>query len=91
MKKYIVAVTKLMEVEFDETKFTKEFIEEFKGFMYPFNDVDDHIKFLAELEASGRIGYDKFVEGYGNIKTGFGITFTDGGVNVDIDNRIDVK
>ena len=69
MKK-IVAVTQVVEVEVDESKFTPQFMEGFKRFMYDFDSIDDHIKHIAQLEARGL--RRSFIEGYGPIEN-FGI------------------
>lgn len=67
-----VNVTIEVEVTVDETKFTEEFLREFRETMYQFNDLDDHIKHLAQLSARGLCQLSKYdpgerVEGYGPI------------------------
>lgn len=66
MKK-AVEVTFVVEVEYDESKFTPEFMAEFRKDFYNFQTVDRHIEHIASLEARGLIGGDRFVEGYGDI------------------------
>jgi len=74
MKTITVEVTETIEVELDETKFTPEFMQEFKECMYVFNSIEDHAKHLAQLEARGFIGFREDVEGYGSLRD-MGITF----------------
>lgn len=66
MKK-LVEVTRVIEVEVDETKFTPQFMEEFRDSFYPFMSIDDHLKHLAQLEARGLLD-SRFIEGYGAAK-----------------------
>ncbi len=73
MKK-IVEVTQYIEVEVDEAKFDEEFLEDFRGYMYNFKDIDDHIKHLAQLYARGIANNHSFIEGYGEAKD-MGIKF----------------
>ena len=63
MKK-TVTVTQQVEIEIDESKFTDEFMAEFRQHFYPFTSIDDHIQHLAQLEAHGILS-SSFVEGYG--------------------------
>ncbi len=61
-----VQVTFDVKVTVDETKFTPEFMGEFRNCFYPFDTLDDHIKHLAQLAAREFItGPYSFVEGYG--------------------------
>ena len=67
MKK-IIDVTITVEVEVDEKKFTKDFMQDFKKHFYNLDDINDHMQFLAETEAQGLVrGYPEFIEGYGKI------------------------
>lgn len=69
MKKSVI-VTQRVEVEIDETKFTDQFMEEFRSDFYEFHSLGDHIKHLAQLSARG---FDSdFIEGYGE-KNNMGI------------------
>ena len=70
-----VTVTQEIEVKVDESKFTPEFLEAFKRHFFPLNDIDDHIKFIAESHARGIVGNFKsdFLEGYGRLDD-FGIS-----------------
>jgi hypothetical protein len=64
MKK-TVTITQEVEIEIDETKFTKEFMSEFRDSFYNFKTLDDHIKHLAQLSARGCIGsWGDVPEGY---------------------------
>jgi hypothetical protein len=65
MKK-IVLVTQEVEVEIDETKFSPQFMKEFRESFFQFHTLDKHIEHLAQLEARGVIYNDSFIEGYGN-------------------------
>ena len=64
--KRTVIVTQEVEVEVDETKFSPEFMTEFRESFYPFQTIDKHIEHLAQMEARGVIHGDSFIEGYGN-------------------------
>ena len=64
MKRRVV-VTQTVEIEVDETKFTPEFMEEFRQDFYSFHDLDDHILHLGQLFARGILR--SFTEGYGEI------------------------
>ena len=71
-----VDVTQTIVVTVDESKFTPEFMVEFRAQFYGFNNLDDHIKHLAQMEARGLISSaDAFVEGYGPLKD-MGISFS---------------
>lgn len=61
-----VAVQSMVSVTVDETKFTPEFMAEFRDSMYSFLSIDDHIEHLAQLYARGLCDeFTKFIEGYG--------------------------
>jgi len=72
--KFEVEVTQTVEVELDETKFTDEFMEEYRECFYNHVTIEDHAKHLAQLEARGMTTGmpDEFIEGYGPVKD-FGI------------------
>lgn len=73
MRKTVI-VTQEIEIEYDETKLNDPgFCQEFNRYFYEFNGIDDHLQHLAQCEARGLIGFDNFVEGYGDIKK-MGIT-----------------
>lgn len=70
-----VLVEQTISVSVDETKFTPQFMEEFRASMYPFHSVQDHIEHLAQLYARGVVHeLTKFIEGYGP-PSDFGIRF----------------
>lgn len=54
-------------VTVDETKFTPEFMEEFRESFFDYETIDEHIEHLGSLYGRGVIsGYaDEFIEGYG--------------------------
>lgn len=53
-------------VTVDESKFTPEFMEEFRKYFYDFDTVDDHIAHLAQLVIRGLVNqHSAFIEGYG--------------------------
>lgn len=68
VKVFEINVTQTVKVTLDESKFSKEFLEKFKDFFHDFDDIEEHAKHLAYHEARNMIGYDGFVEGYGNIQ-----------------------
>lgn len=69
MKK-TVEVTFFVDVEVDETKFTPEFMQEYRDSFYNFNRIEDHMEHIAQLEVRELLM--PFTEGYGPIKD-FGI------------------
>lgn len=73
-------------VTVDETKFTEQFMEEFRESFFPFFTIDDHREHLAELYARGVIdGWkDEFIEGYGPANE-MGISFRDLGSETEKD------
>ena len=76
MKKMTFSVNTEIEVTVDETKFTDEFLEEFNTTMFQCDEVEDHMRHIAELAGTGQIGiFDDFLEGYGPLED-FGIKFT---------------
>lgn len=66
MKK-TVTVTQVVEVVLDESKFTAEFIEEFRYYFFDFKTIEDHAKHLAEMEATGKTE-GHYIEGYGDLR-----------------------
>ena len=67
MPNYIV--NQIVSVEVDESKFTPEFLTQFREHFFDLGTVEDHRQYLAELYATGKIGgrYHEFVEGYGRL------------------------
>ena len=70
MAKFIVTASVKIAVELDETKFTDAFMERYRETYYPFDSVEDHAMYIAELEQRGLLTARS--EGYGDIKE-FGI------------------
>jgi hypothetical protein len=64
--KMTIEVSQFVDVTVDETKFTPEFMAEFRENFYPFHAIDDHIHHLAQLAARGVISTPCFIEGYGD-------------------------
>jgi hypothetical protein len=58
----------------DETKFTPEFMAEFRQHFSPFETLDEHLAHLAQLHARGVVDDDQFIGGYGPAKD-MGIRF----------------
>lgn len=70
-----VTVCQIISVTVDETKFTEEFLKEFRESFYPYSDINDHIAHLGDLYARGIVDeFSHFIEGYGDPKD-FGIKF----------------
>lgn len=67
--KRTVTVIQSIEVEIDERKFDREFMEEFRRSFYDFSTIDAHIEHLAQMYARGITNPDladgDFIEGYG--------------------------
>jgi hypothetical protein len=61
-----VIVTQEVEVTVDETKFTPEFMEDFRDYQYDLSTLDEHMEYLGSLEARGQTEWgENFIEGYG--------------------------
>lgn len=68
MTKFTVQVSQLVEVELDETKFTEQFMSEFRESFYSYYTLEEHAEHIAQLIARGVIetGFGGvFIEGYG--------------------------
>lgn len=66
--KFKIEVTQLVEIELDESKFTKEFMEEYNSYITYHGSLSDHAKHIAWLQATGRVDIEmspEFIEGYG--------------------------
>jgi hypothetical protein len=75
MKTSKVAVEQVISVTVDETKFTPQFMEEFRRLFFPFYSIDDHVAHLAQMYARGVADeFTGFIEGYGP-PSDFGIKF----------------
>lgn len=63
-----------VEIDYNGDSFNKEFMEAFRGYMYPFHTINDHLEHLAQLKVRGLADDNEFVEGYGILKDKRGIT-----------------
>ena len=79
MKDFKVIVTSEVYVSIDETKWSDENLKSWAEVFYPFLDLKDHAKHIAQLAARGLASDDQFVEGYGVIK--------EAGITVQIDDQ----
>lgn len=62
----MVEVTHQVEVELDETKFTREFMSEFRASFYGFETIGEHACHLAQLVTRELVDeHTSFIEGYG--------------------------
>lgn len=68
-QKFRVAVTQVVEVNLDPTKFTEDFMQEFRESYYPFRNINQHAEHIAQMHARGLYdlyeGSNEFIEGYG--------------------------
>lgn len=79
MPKFTVLVSREIEVELDPSKFTEEFMVEFRKSFYPFYDLEDHAMHLAQLHARELFDGNDFVEGYGEAEdAGIKVRLIDG-------------
>ncbi len=67
IKEYSVEVTTYLTVKIDEDVISDEFNEVFSDGIFPADCSEDHAEHLAEMETRGLIGFDRFVEGYGDL------------------------
>lgn len=74
MKKFRVTLTQEVEVTVDETKFTEEFLEEFRRVFYALNTVEEHAAHLGKLRMQEGVYESSEVEGYGVLRD-FGVSF----------------
>lgn len=89
MKTYEVEVSRIVRVTLDETKFTKEFYDEFTSYIDSSMDsLDTHVEHLAWTFAAGRADDTDFIEGYGPAKD-FGIKFQE--IDDDVVNVREIK
>lgn len=65
MKCFVQVLTNV-EIELDETKFTPQWISDFRRIMYPFEDITAHAEHIAQLATRGMLNKD-FTEGYGRL------------------------
>lgn len=64
MEKYVKVIS-TVKVIVDETKFTPQFLKEFRECFCDLQTIDEHIQRLAKLKVGGHCDQD-FVEGYGS-------------------------
>ena len=64
MRKFHIRVTSEVAVELDESKFTDEFMRDFRESFYEHYTLQDHAKYIAQL-AAREILDERFIEGYG--------------------------
>lgn len=74
MSEIEVEVTQVVKVKIDESKFTPEFMTEFRETMYHFRTIQEHAAHLAQLHCRGLADNNSFIEGYGDAKD-MGIAF----------------
>ncbi|KZL19047.1 hypothetical protein [Pseudovibrio sp. Ad37] len=68
MARYRVEMKSTVLIDIDESKFTDEFMEQYRQLIDPgFCEVRDHAGLLAELAVGGIIENGCFVEGYGDL------------------------
>lgn len=80
-----ITVEQTVVVEIDDTKFTPEWMEEFRASFFRFYDLDDHLRHLGQLYVRGLIDGrdDEFIEGYG-VASEMGIRFAEIGGGLDV-------
>ena len=78
-----VNVEQVVKVTVDETKFTPEFMQEFRASQYNFTTLNDHLQHLAQLYARGLADEFSFIEGYGPAKE-MGIKFEVAGTYIEM-------
>lgn len=67
-KTFRIAVTQIVEVKLDASKFDEAFMAEFRESFYGFKTIEEHAEHIAQLEARGVIDVEitpEFIEGYG--------------------------
>lgn len=78
-----VEVRQTIEVTIDETKFTPQFMADFRGSFFAFYSLKDHVEHLAQLAAREVVHDGSFIEGYGPAKE-MGISFAEGGIEMEV-------
>ena len=66
--KFYIEVSQIVEVDLDPSKFTPDFLEEFRLGFYDFTTIEEHAEHIAQLQARGVIDLEatsEFIEGYG--------------------------
>ena len=78
-----VAVTQIIKVTIDESKFDEAFMKEFRESFYDFTTLNHHIEHLGQLHARGMAFNTGFIEGYGPAED-MGIKFVEDIVEAEI-------
>jgi hypothetical protein len=60
-----VMVEQLVEVEVDRSKFTEQFMAEFRESFFDFDSIEEHMLHLGQLYARDVVDNGEFIEGYG--------------------------
>lgn len=68
IKKFRVEVRQIVEVELDDSHLNDDFNKAFSECFWDVDCLEDHANHIAQMEARGLIGLDKFVEGYGDLR-----------------------
>lgn len=90
MKRFQVEVVQTFDIKVDESKFTEQFMADFRKSFYEFHTIDDHVKHLAQLYARGIVTpFSRFIEGYGAPED-IGLSFTEVDQEEDIVERANV-
>lgn len=70
-KSFVVTVTATVRVKLDASKFTPDFMEDFRQHFFPFDTIEEHAEHIGQLAARELYSFgfnrDEFVEGYGKI------------------------
>ena len=74
-KVYDVKFEQTVTVTVDVSKFTDEFMAEFRSFMYPFTEIDQHVAHIGKCYMNNFIQSENdFLGGYGKLSD-FGVRF----------------
>lgn len=68
MRTFRVTVEQIIEVQLDETKFSDEFMKEFRSQFFNFDTLEEHAEHIGQLQAREIIDLSvmpEFIEGYG--------------------------
>lgn len=85
LKRFHVTVTQIVAVTLDESKFTPEFMNEFRQQITNFTTMQQHAEHLGQLYARGVAANGDFIEGYGP-SDDMGIRFNDVMLDTDVDD-----
>lgn len=85
IKEITVMVTQEIKVTLDSSKLNVGFNKEFSEMMWDVDCLEDHAEHLAQMKARGMIGFDNYVEGYGDL-SGLNITVNEVLLTTDIEN-----